>query len=132
MATPDDLPLSRVQVHALRVVVESAHGSPVLEIPREGLEQLITMAELCRTPGCKRCGIAASDATCLIHPQGRDKRGRVMRFCTESCMREWDAIENPEARHIARAYFSGHAVISLDAAIGDVPDFDSCEPTKDV
>lgn len=117
-----ELPLSRLQLHALRVVVESAHGSEKLELPREGLEQLIFMAELLRTPGCKRCGIdlARGNGVTMfeLHPQGRDERGRQMRFCTKECMAEWDAIENPAQRTIARGYFEGHAEISLEALHG--------------
>lgn len=131
MPSEDQFPLARLQVHALRVVTETAiaSGQQTVELPARDFEKVVAMLESCRTPGCKRCGVDLAltpDAKYVLHPKGYDEYGRVMRFCTIQCMKEWDSIEDPSARYVARAYFSGHAVIDLDLLHRTADQLNSC------
>lgn len=118
-SSDQNLPLSRSQVHALRVTAETFKGETIT-IPREGFLLLVGMAESLRSKSCSRCGAELQLTSMLASKHFADRM-----FCGEFCLAQWEAVElgaaaNSEPQYVVQrpGYFSGHCVIKTKALMG--------------
>lgn len=108
----NELPLSRAQVHKLRILLETFTDQSTFEIPRDGLAKLIEMAEHCRTTSCHRCGVEVR-----YEKDHHIDSASGFVYCSAECWSRFHTENEPNEPKFVDfrpGHFEGHCEINTD------------------